>query len=226
MSTMIGRACPCHVDKTAAETGRVRVCLIESPGRCGSASVALGTQGWLSRATAGSAAKTAITTVNANNTTRTKASSVSARNRSYGADQESPLSGYRGPPCPRASSTPALTLAPRAHSDHRCRRRRNQWRFGDRRQDLYRERRSQRWRRSLNCSKELPAGVRNLPTRRLPQNERLAEDVEIWRASRYALRQVCPVSTAGNEERNVAAEIGERKMPAGGDPTKTLRTVI
>jgi hypothetical protein len=44
-STMIGRDWPFHVDKIAAETGRIRVCLITSPTVCGSASAALGMHG-------------------------------------------------------------------------------------------------------------------------------------------------------------------------------------
>jgi hypothetical protein len=70
MSTMIGRDCPCHVDRTAVETGRVRVCLITSPETCGSVSEALGMQVWLSRASVGTANRTAATAVNAKSARR------------------------------------------------------------------------------------------------------------------------------------------------------------
>jgi len=90
-------------------------------------------------------------------------------------------------------ATPAL--APRARSDQRC------WRRSHRQiVDPWRDfsQRRQRWNRLLDQSQELPASGRKLPARRLPQNERLAEDVEIGCTRSDALRQVRPVSAAGN----------------------------
>jgi len=209
------RDCPCHVDRTAAETGRVRVCLTKRPAMRGSASVAFGMQGWLSRAPADAAANNVVTTVNANNATRIEFHpSFGTGNRSHRAPLgEALLLSDGGAPCPRATSLAlALALAPGVYSDPR-RRRSDYRRVDGRRHGL--DRRLQ-WRsRLLDRNQKFTAGSRDLPSGRLPQNERLAEHVEIWRPCSDALHAVCPVSATGHQEGDVVPKVRERKAPAG-----------
>jgi hypothetical protein len=67
-----------------------------------------------------------------------------------------------------------------------------------------------------------PTGRRDLPTNCVPNDQGLGEDVKTGRACRKALRSIRPVSSAGNQNSNVASKILKRKAPARG-PSQDLQ---
>ena len=64
-------------------------------------------------------------------------------------------------------------------------------------------------------SEQRAAGLCDLPSLGIADDQRLTEDVQAGGARRQALRPIGPVGAATNEDRNRAFKVSHRQIPAG-----------